>query len=94
MEEKHKGQLETLGRIKETLQTFVGCKMRFRTNLGRCRILEKEGVLEALHPNIFVIRLEEDDCDRRISYSYTDILTRLVQLCDPSTDDDFFSWLN
>jgi uncharacterized protein Veg len=86
--------IDALTRIKQTLQSCLGRRMRFRTNLGRCRVLEKEGVLEELHPNLFVIRIEEDDCERRITYTYSDILTRIVQLTDPVTDTDFFSWLN
>lgn len=94
MDDMRMDHVNALHRIKETLQSCVGRRMRFRTNLGRCRILEKEGVLEELHPNLFVIRVDEEHEQRRITYTYSDILTRIVQLTDPITNDDFFSWLN
>lgn len=87
-------QAQVIEKIKQTLNNYIGCRMKFRTNLGRCRVVEREGILEELHPNLFVIRIVEEESQRRTSYTYTDVLTRLVQLLDPQTEDDFFSWLN
>jgi uncharacterized protein Veg len=87
-------QLELLEKIKENLATLLGSSMRFRTNLGRCRILEKVGVLEEVYPNLFVIRVEDEDTTRRISYTYVDVLTKTVELSNPQSEENLFPWLN
>jgi uncharacterized protein Veg len=72
---------EVLATIREDLEARVGQKVRLRANRGRKKILEKTGILEKTYPNIFVIRLEESKSpERRISFSYTDVLTNTVEL--------------
>lgn len=62
-------QAEVVNRIKSDLEPLVGAKMRFRANLGRCKVLEKEGVLEEIHPNVFIMKVEEKrNRSRRVSY--------------------------
>jgi uncharacterized protein Veg len=58
----------------------VGSKIRLKANRGRNRIIEKEGVLESIYPNIFVVKLDERKVERRVSYSYADVLTETVEL--------------
>ncbi|MGL5244225.1 MAG: Veg family protein [Sarcina sp.] len=69
----------TLGNIKKTLETHVGEKVTLKANGGRKRILVNEGVLEGVYPSIFVVRLE-NDIQRTVTYSYSDVLTKTVQL--------------
>jgi uncharacterized protein Veg len=66
--------------IKKDLESFVGSKIRLKANRGRNRIIEKEGVLESIYPNIFVIKIDERKVERRVSYSYADVLTETVEL--------------
>jgi uncharacterized protein Veg len=66
--------------IKKDLESFVGKKIRLKANRGRNRIIEKEGILESIYPNIFVIKLDERKIERRVSYSYADVLTQTVEL--------------
>jgi uncharacterized protein Veg len=75
---------KVLSDIKRDLEPFVGNKIRLRANRGRKKIIEKTGILESTYPNIFVIRLDEKQIERRVSFSYADILTDSVQLtvCD------------
>jgi len=70
--------------IKKDLESFVGSKIRLKANRGRNRIIEREGILESIYPNIFVVKLEERKVERRVSYSYADVLTETVELfiCD------------
>ena len=43
--------------------------------------MEETGVLGQTYPNIFVILLDEDrNPARRVSFSYTDVLTETVEL--------------
>lgn len=70
-----------LADIKRDLETHVGAKIKLKANKGRKKVLEREGVLECTYPNIFVVKLHEGDLgERRVSYSYTDLLTETVEL--------------
>ncbi len=66
--------------IKKDLESFVGSKIRLKANRGRNRIIEREGVLESTYPNIFVVKLNERKIERRVSYTYADVLTETVEL--------------
>lgn len=66
--------------IKKDLESFVGSKIRLKANRGRNRIIEREGVLESTYPNIFVVKLNERKVERRVSYTYADVLTETVEL--------------
>lgn len=69
-----------LADIKRDLEPFVGNKIMLKANRGRKKVVEKTGVLESTYPNIFVVRLDERQVERRVSFSYADILTDAVQL--------------
>ncbi|MDD2359624.1 MAG: Veg family protein [Syntrophaceticus schinkii] len=71
---------EVLAEIKQDLETFVGTRVKLKSFKGRNRVVEREGVLERTYPNIFVIKLDEKRTQRRISFSYTDVLTESVEL--------------
>ena len=47
-----------ISEIKKDLEFFVGSKVRLKANRGRNRIIEREGVLESIYPNIFVSKVE------------------------------------
>ncbi len=66
--------------IKKDLESFVGSKIRLKANRGRNRIIEREGVLESIYPNLFVVKLNERKIERRVSYTYADVLTETVEL--------------
>lgn len=87
-------QTEVVGRIRDDLRSFVGTRMKLRANIGRCKVIEREGVLEETHPNLFVVKVEEKrNRTRRVSYSYADILTRTVELSDLENGENLFPWL-
>lgn len=69
-----------ISEIKKDLESFVGSKIRLKANRGRNRIIEREGVLESIYPNIFVVKLNERKIERRVSYTYADVLTETVEL--------------
>lgn len=77
-----------IAEIKKDLESFVGSKIRLKANRGRNRIVEKEGVLESIYPNIFVVKLDERKVERRVSYSYADVLTETVELFIYDTEDE------
>lgn len=87
-------QIEIVNRIKTELEDCVGVRMKVRANMGRCKIVERMGVLEETHPNLFVIKVEEKrDRSRRVSYSYADVLTKTVELSDEEHGVNLLPWL-
>ena len=69
----------TLNSIRKSIEDHVGEKVKLRANGGRKKILENEGILESVHPSIFVVRLQKET-QRKVTYSYSDVLTKTVQL--------------
>ncbi|MDO9556655.1 MAG: Veg family protein [Coriobacteriia bacterium] len=88
-------QVETVGRIRSDLEGLMGSRMCLKANMGRSKILEREGVLEQTHPSLFVLKIDEKrGRTARVSYSYVDILTGTVELTHPETGEGLFPWLN
>lgn len=70
-----------LNDIKRDLESHIGQKIRLKANKGRKKVIEREGVLERTYPSIFVVKLDEAEAgERRVSYSYADLLTEAVEL--------------
>lgn len=71
----------SLFQIKKDIETCVGQKIQLKANKGRKKAFIKEGILENTYPSIFVVKFENDyEATRRVSYSYTDILTKAVEI--------------
>ena len=70
---------KTLANIRKDIENHVGEKVTLKANRGRKKILVNDGVIESVHPSIFVVRLENDN-QRTVSYSYSDVLTKTVSL--------------
>jgi len=88
-------QVEVVGRIRTDLAGLMGQRMRLKANMGRSKILEREGVLEETHPSLFVLKIEEKrGRTARVSYSYVDILTGQVELRHCESGECVFPWLN
>jgi len=88
-------QTEIVDRIRSDLQSYVGTRMKLRANIGRCKVIEREGILEETHPHLFVVKVEEKrNRTRRVSYSYADVLTKTVELSDPEKGENLFPWLS
>jgi len=67
--------------IKKSIETCIGEKVQLKANKGRKKAFIKEGIIENSYPSIFIVRFENDyEMTRRVSYSYTDILTKAVEL--------------
>ena len=78
-----------LANIKGTLDGYVGCKIHLKANSGRRKIVERTGVLESTYPSLFIVRLDEDlHAVDRVSYSYADVLTEVVEVALLSSDNE------
>lgn len=70
-----------LSQIKKDIDTCIGERVQLIANGGRKKAYVKEGILESTYPNIFVVKLENEyEASRRVTYSYTDVLTKAVEL--------------
>ncbi|MBU5427954.1 Veg family protein [Tissierella pigra] len=68
-------------RIRKDIEKCVGKKVKLRANKGRKRTVVRDGILEAAYPNLFVVRIcNEYDSSRKVSYTYTDVLTGTVEV--------------
>lgn len=73
----------TIASIKNDIERHVGQKVTLKANGGRKKILVNDGIIESVYPSIFVIRLK-NDTQRTVTYSYSDVLTKTVQLVFPT----------
>ena len=64
--------------IKADIGENVGQKIIVKGSLGRSKSFEKEATIEKTYPNIFIVKY--DDNDRNVTYSYTDVLTRTIEM--------------
>ena len=71
---------KTLADIKKSLDSHLGKRLQLRANGGRKKTVECEGVLSDTYHAVFVVELNEDNACKRVSYSYTDILTEAVEM--------------
>ena len=70
-----------LNQVKRDIESYVGYKILLRSNKGRKKSFVQEGVLENTYPSIFIVKFENDyEVTRRVSFSYTDILTNSVEI--------------
>lgn len=68
-----------LASIKQDIENHVGDRVTLKANGGRRKVFVNNGIIEKTYPSIFVIRLESDT-QRTVTYSYSDVLTKTVQL--------------
>jgi uncharacterized protein Veg len=67
--------------IKKSIENCIGERVQLKANKGRRKSFIREGILEKTYPSIFTVRFENDyELTRRVSYSYTDILTKAVEI--------------
>ncbi len=64
--------------LKTDIDEKVGQKIIVKGSLGRSKSFVKEATIEKTYPNLFIIKFDESD--RNVSYSYTDILTRTIEV--------------
>lgn len=67
--------------IRKDLEECVGKPVVIKADKGRRRIVTKKGVLEETHPDLFVVKIfNEFESTRRVSYTYSDVLTSTVEV--------------
>jgi uncharacterized protein Veg len=81
-------QAKIVDSIHDTLHDFVGQRLKVRANMGRSKIVESEGVLMQVHPQLFILEVDRKrGRTSRQSYQYVDVLTGTVELYDMNTGE-------
>ena len=64
--------------LKSNIGEMIGQKIIVMGSLGRNKPFEKEATVESAYPNLFIVKYDENE--RNVSYTYTDVLTRNVEV--------------
>lgn len=64
--------------LKSDILDKIGQKIIVKGSLGRNKSFEREATIDKVYANIFTVKY--DDGARNATYSYTDILTRTVEV--------------
>jgi len=71
----------SLANIKNKLDERIGEKLMVIAQAGRKKTTERHGILRETYPAVFVVDLDQDENSfKRVSYSYTDILTKNIEV--------------
>jgi uncharacterized protein Veg len=68
--------------VRSVIKRIIGSKVRLETNKGRHKSVMSSGVVTNAYPSIFTVQLtgEGPEASRRLSFSYTDVLTNTVEI--------------
>lgn len=71
--------------VRKDIERFLGSRVKLESNKGKNKSIVNEGVISNVYPSIFIVQLYEGrEPSRKLSFSYTDVLTNAVEitLCD------------
>lgn len=84
-------QAALVDEIHSTLIDFQGKRLKVKANMGRSKVVEREGTLTQAHPQLFIVETDEKRGRKaRQSYQYVDVLTGTVELTDAATGEPLF----
>jgi uncharacterized protein Veg len=71
----------TLMAIKQSLDSHLGENLVVVAQAGRKKVTRRKGRLTKTYRAVFVVDLDQDQNNfERVSYSYTDLLTKNIEL--------------
>lgn len=74
-------EMNSVAKIRKDLEGCIGKRVILKANKGRKKTTIREGILESAYPNLFVVRISNQyDSIRRVSYTYSDVLTSTVEV--------------
>lgn len=77
------GQQTEMSRIVYDVKHSVGRRVKVCENKGRNKVDVMEGVISAIYPCVFTVKVDTmnlPESGQTFSYSYTDVLTKDVEL--------------
>lgn len=68
--------------VRNIVVSNVGRKVKIKANKGRNKVDIAEGIISETYPCVFLVQLksEESESVKTMSFSYTDVLTKEVEL--------------
>lgn len=79
--------LSSMEIIKAKLENHLGKTVYLKADRGRKRYIKRKGTIYSVYPSLFVVDLELDNApNRKMSFTYSDVLTSTVELI--IVDDD------
>lgn len=71
-----------VNQVRKAVVSHVGSKVKIRANKGRHKIDVTEGIISETYPSIFLIKVQDsiEESYKTMSFSYTDVLTKDVEL--------------
>ncbi|MCL2016429.1 MAG: Veg family protein [Defluviitaleaceae bacterium] len=66
--------------MRNDIQKIIGSRVRLETNKGRHKSVVNQGIISNVYPSIFTVQLEGSETSRKLSFSYTDVLTNTVEI--------------
>lgn len=66
--------------LQANLARYVGAEVTVKANSGRKRYVEYSGVLDGTYSKLFVVKIDDPKAERKLSFSYVDLLTGNVVL--------------
>jgi uncharacterized protein Veg len=79
---KEMKQPENMCKVRNDVVRNIGKKVKIKANKGRNKVDIAEGIISQTYPCVFLIELEDSltDSVKTMSFSYTDVLTKEVEL--------------
>ncbi|MSS63271.1 Veg family protein [Velocimicrobium porci] len=71
-----------VNQVRRAVNNHIGSKVKIMANKGRHKIDVTEGIIMETYPSIFLIKVinELEESSQTVSFSYTDVLTKDVQM--------------
>lgn len=70
----------TLGKIKQLLDSHIGQDIQVVAQAGRKKTTTHSGKLAETFPAVFLVTLDQEEKLEQVSFSYTDILTKNIDV--------------
>ena len=70
----------TIEKIKTDIEKHIGKRVKIIFNGSRNKTEEYNAIVEETYPYIFLVKLEGDNAPKTKTFSYSDILTEVVEL--------------
>jgi len=71
-----------VSRVRREVVNNIGRRVKIKANKGRHKIDITEGIISETYPSIFLITIDDGSSDsvKTMTFSYTDVLTKDVQM--------------
>ena len=79
----------TIQDIRDEIRQYINAPIIIEAHRSKKKIYAKKGIIKEAYSNIFVVELEEAvGKDYRLSFSYSDVMTRNIKLSLLNGDDE------